>query len=964
MPKLIFRSNYMRDAPPEHLANYVKYIATREGVEKIPQSKSQLPATVKQQNLITSILRDISNAKDMLEYEDYLLHPTRENASEFITQALENNIDLIEKRKNYVDYIATRPRVERIGEHGLFTDAGTTIILAQVAEEAAKHKGIIWTHVISLRREDAVRLGYDNAAQWEELLRSKKAMLCKNMKISAENFQWYAAFHNESHHTHVHLMVYSRDEREGYLTRHGIEAMRFELAHSIFRQDFMSIYERQNQSRQSLKNTAESVMRELIQKVQSDICENKAIEEKIIYLSERLKKTSGKKVYGYLKPDLKILIDQIVDELAKDEKVSQFYVLWNEAQNDILKTYTGHFPNLPPLSAQKQFKSIKNMVIAEALKIGSHHFTFEEDEIELTSAVLEGGIGSTLPTAEVPISGEDFPSAINEIPPDEQKSLKCSSTRNGSEGSRCQVVWSERYKEARKRLYGYEEIEPDFESAYRLFLEEAETGNALAMQDLGRIYKDGLGVEINEAEAQEWCHKALRTFKTVEKEKPKPYIEYRIGKIYAAGLGTAQSYSEAANWFDMAVSQNHKFAQYSLAELYYQGQGVNQNYKTAFYLFAQSASQGNPYASYELAKMFRDGLGTKKSAEKADEHFQQAFTGFSLLERKNRDDKLQYRLGHMLYTGTGTDRNVPAAIRCFEKAAKLDNVHAQYMLGKIYLNTDDGTENIAKALLWLNKAAKSGNDLAQYALGKLYRDGCHVKRDFSKAVELFTHSAEHKNQYAAYALGKLFLSGDIVKDISSAVKWLELSARLGNSFAQYSLAKLYFAGEDIPKDIPRAVNLMKESARQNNQYAQYQLGKLYLWGVDIAKDVGASIKWLTTSAEQGNQYAQYALGKLYLTGRDVLKDREAALKWLTKSSEQGNIYAQFLIDHIDSSHEPSVLLIATRLMHHLANIFGEEPSWYRSGQSAQIDRKLLRKMHQKKMAQGHAHDDYAPKQIY
>lgn len=964
MPKLIFRSNYMRDAPPEHLANYVKYIATREGVEKIFQSKSQLPATVKQQNLITSILRDISDAKDMLEYEDYLLHPTRENATEFITQALENNIDLIGKRKNYVDYIATRPRVERIGEHGLFTDAGATIILAQVAEEAAKHKGVIWTHVISLRREDAVRLGYDSAAQWEELLRSKKAMLCKNMKISAENLQWYAAFHNESHHPHVHLMVYSRNEKEGYLTKHGIETMRSELAHSIFRQEFMSIYERQNQSRQSLKNTAESVMRELIQKIQSDICENKAIEEKIIHLSERLKKTGGKKVYGYLKPELKILIDQIVDELAKDERVSQFYVLWNEAQNDILKMYTGHFHDLSPLSAQKQFKSIKNMVIAEALKIGNHHVTFE-DETVLEPVVSEDEEQSTLPPAEeLPAFGENFPDAVDEILPDEQAFLKCSSTRNGSEGSRCQVAWSDRYQEARKRLYGYEKIEPDFESAYRLFLEEAETGNALAMQDLGRIYKDGLGVEKNEAEAQQWCHKALRTFKTVEKENPKPYIEYRIGKMYAAGLGTAQNYSKAANWFDMAVSQNHKFAQYSLAELYYQGNGVNQNYKTAFFLFAKSSSQGNPYASYELAKMFRHGLGTKKSAEQADECFQKAFIGFSLLERKNRDDKLQYRLGHMLYTGTGTDKSVPAAIRYFEKAAKLGNVHAQYMLGKIYLNTDDGTENIAKALLWFTKAAKSGNDLAQYALGKLYRDGCHVERDFSKAVDLFTHSAEQKNQYAAYALGKLFLSGDIVKDTSSAVKWLELSAGLGNSFAQYSLAKLYFAGEDVPKDIPRAINLMEESARQNNQYAQYQLGKLYLWGVDIAKDVDASIKWLTTSAEQGNPYAQYALGKLYLTGHDVLKDREAALKWLTKSSEQGNIYAQFLIDHIDSSHEPSVLLIATRLMHHLANIFDEEPSWYGSGQSARIDRKLLQKMHQKKMAQGHAHNDYAPKQIY
>lgn len=963
MPKLILRCNYLRDAPPEHLANYVKYIATREGVEKIDQSRARLPATLKQQNLIRQILRDIDDAKEMLEYGDYLLNPTRENASEFITQALENNVDLIGKRKNYVDYIATRPRVERIGEHGLFTDAGEPVILAQVADEAANHKGIVWTHVISLHREDAARLGYDSAAQWMELLRSKKAMLCKNMKIPAENLKWYAAFHNESHHPHVHLMVYSEDGREGYLTKKGIEAMRSELAHSIFRQDFMSIYERQNESRQSLKGNAEVVMRELIQEIQTGICENKDIEEKILQLSERLLKTGGKKVYGYLKAELKILIDQIVDELAKDERVSHFYSLWNEAQNDILKTYTGHFPDPPPLSEQKQFKSIKNMVIAEALEIGSHHFTFEDETVS-EPAVSGDGEQNTLPAEELPASGEDLPDAVDEVSPDEQKKPEDPSTRNESEEFHCHVAWNDRYQMARKYLYGDDETEPDFKAAYRLFLEEAETGNALAMHDLGRMHRDGLGMEMDEAAAQKWYQKALRAFQMAEAEKPKPYLEYRIGKMYAAGLGTAQDYTEAASWFDMAVEQNHKYAQYSLAGLYYQGYGVNQNYKTAFYLFSLSSGQGNPYASYELAKMLRDGLGTKKNTEKADEHFQEAFTGFSLLERRNRDDKLQYRLGQMLYTGIGTKKDIPAAIGYFEKAAKLGNVHSQYMLGRIYLDTNSGQENVEKALLWLTKAAENGNDLAQYALGKLYRDGSQIEKDLAKTIDLFTSSAEQENQYAAYSLGRLFLSGEIPRDIPAAVKWLTLSADLGNSFAQYALAKLYLSGEDIPKDAPKAVAFLEKSALQNNQFAQYRLGKLYLSGGDVAKDIELAVKCLTESAAQGNQYAQYVLGKLYLIGHDVPKDREAALKWLTASAEQGNLYARFLIDHIDSSREPSVLLAATRLMHHLGNIFREEPARYGGGPLMQVDRKLRRKIHRKKMAQGHAYGDHAPRQSY
>ncbi|MVB13063.1 MobL relaxases [Caprobacter fermentans] len=241
MPKIIFTSRYLRDAPAEHLTHYVKYLATRDGVEKIDESKLLLPATEKQRQLIGQLLRDIPSANELLEYGDYCESPTIGNATEFISLALEQNLNLIGKRENYVEYIAGRPRVERIGEHGLFTDEGVPVVLAQVQEDVCNHKGAVWTHVISLRREDAARLGYDSGKQWQDLLRSKKAMLCKHMKIDSENLRWYAAFHNESHHPHVHLMVYSAKDNGGFLTEPAIEAMRSELAHDIFRQDFAHI---------------------------------------------------------------------------------------------------------------------------------------------------------------------------------------------------------------------------------------------------------------------------------------------------------------------------------------------------------------------------------------------------------------------------------------------------------------------------------------------------------------------------------------------------------------------------------------------------------------------------------------------------------------------------------------------------------------------------------------------------
>ncbi len=377
MAKLIFTSRYIRDAPPEHLQNYVRYISTREGVEKVDESKKNLPVTPAQKDLIRQLVKDMPESKDMLEYEDYRQHPTIGNASEFITQALERNLDMAAMKENYVDYLANRPRVERIGEHGLFTDAGKPVILAEVQKEVSEHKGPVWTHVVSLRREDAARLGYDSAREWMSLLRSKRAMLCKYMKIDSGDLRWYAAFHNEGYHPHVHLMVYSAKDNDGYLTKAGIEAMRSELAHDIFRQDFAQICEGQNLARSSLKEKAAERMCLLTEEMLQGVCKNPVIGEKLQLLSERLKNTRGKKVYGYLKADMKRLVDQIVDELAKEPTVAETYQAWGEWQDQILLTYSSKAPSLPPLSSQKQLKSIKNMVIAEALKLSDHHFLYE-----------------------------------------------------------------------------------------------------------------------------------------------------------------------------------------------------------------------------------------------------------------------------------------------------------------------------------------------------------------------------------------------------------------------------------------------------------------------------------------------------------------------------------------------------------------------------------------------------------
>ncbi|BAL01442.1 hypothetical protein OBV_42430 [Oscillibacter valericigenes Sjm18-20] len=999
MPRIIFKCRYLKNAAA-HAENLVTYVATREGVEKLPRENRKLPASRKQKDLIAEILTRFPDSDRLFEYEDYQSSPTIENASEFISAALDQNLDQLSHQEVYVNYIATCPRVENLGAHGLFSDEDAPLVLSRVAEEAARHKGNIWTPIISLRREDAARLGYDNAAAWMALLRKQRNVFAEQMKIAPENLRWYAAFHNEGHHPHCHMIVYSANPREGYVTKPAIEKMRSSLAREIFQQDLLQIYSEQTSLRDSLTAESRDTLRELLEQMRTGTCENPVIEDMMSRLAERLQYTTGKKQYGYLKAPLKELVNQIVDELAKDERVAEAYAKWQELRNEVLRTYKDQLPEPLPLSQQKEFKQIKNMVIAEAVNLGSHRFTFEGDE-DADVPFHEETDEEADPELPLPEPEQDTSGVTgdreNDMPPDVTDGGFHPDSDEGEVG-KPYIAWNDRYKEARVFLFGSDDTEPDFKQALRLFLEEAEDGNALAMHDLGRMHADGLGVEMDADTACGWYKQALAAFEDIESEKENRYVEYRIGKMHAAGLGAEQDYEEAARWFSEAVAKKHKYAQYSLAGLYYRGQGVEKNFETAFNLYMHASVQHMPYADYELAKMYRDGVGTSANSTEAERHFEIAFQGFQQMEKQSRYDKLQYRLGQMLYTGTGTEKDISAAISYFEKSARLGNIHAQYMLGKIYLDADSGHENAEQAINWLMKSADGGNALAQYALGKLYRDGNHVEKDIGQAIAFFTSSAEQDNSYAAYALGKLYLQEEsILENVDTAVKWLKKSADLGNQFAQYALAKLYLYGVEIPKNIPKALELFQKSAEQGNQYAQYQLGKLYLQEESIPKDAEAAIRWLTASAEQGNQYAQYqlgklylqeesipknaeaairwltvsaeqgnqyaqyVLGKLYLMGDDVPRDKETAVRWLTLSAEQGNLYAQFFLEHMDSFRDPSLFLVVTRLLHHLSRIFREEQDRLPGGPHMQVDSKLRRKIRQKKIAQGHAPDDHEQK---
>lgn len=970
MAKLITKFKFIQ--PGGKAGSYLKYIATREGVDKIDDSKALLPVTKKQKDLIAQILRDFPDAKEMHEYDDYQTELTIGSASEFITRALEDNAQEMLSGKTYADYIATRPRAQRFGSHGLFTDDGEEINLTNVSEELNLHQGNVWTAILSLRREDAARLGFDDGYRWRNMLRTQTEKLSENLKIPMEHLRWFAAFHNESHHPHVHLIAYSTVENEGYLSKQGLNNLRSAFAKDIFTQDLLHIYKEQTEHRDTLKAESRRLIAGIISKINSGVYDNPVVETMLITLAGRLERTTGKKVYGYLKADVKDLIDSIVDEIAKDESVSALYDLWYQKREKVFETYTEKMPDRLPLSKNKEFKSIRNAVIQEAVNITAERVMDEETPDE------------DIPAPEY---AEDEVQDSSDSEPVEPE-LPYHGGRKKEK-----TWWTDEYKAARNCLYGTKTAPPDFSSALKLMAAEAKRGNGFAMYDLGRMHLSGLGCDEDEETAQEWFGKAYSAFISKEQtEKKKDYFQYRIGKLFSFGYGVEQDYTKAAEWYEKAVSENNPFAAYSLGSLYRRGQGVEQDDTQAFKLYEMAANHDekpNAYAMYELGRMFKDGIGTAPDKSKSAKWYAMAYSGFLSIEQSMADDKLYYRLGQMNLTGTGTEKNLLCAKEYFEKAAGLNNndaryglgrlylskdfaernpdtavdcliaaaqnghAYAQYTLGKLFLKGEDVPKNPTYALAWLEKAVEQENSAAEYLLGKTLLLGEDAEQDIRRGTALLSKAAEDGNECAAYTLGKAYLDGTILlQDIPKAMELLTQSADKGFVPAQYFMGKLLYRGEVVPQDIGKALFYLENAAEKENSYAAYLAGKIRLTEEGF-KDIPKAIHLFRLAAEQGNDYAEYQLGKLYLYGKEVERDYEQAIRWLTASAEHGNQYAAQLLHSIRRNKNWTAAMGALRLLQHISRMIQNRLEDERKGKGGIIiDRKLRRKIEEKNQALG------------
>ena len=643
MARLILKSPYLKCGGDSSVSGYLRYIGTRERVELLPDDR---PSTRKQEQLVRKLVKDFPLSKELDEYSDYKTKPTKASASVFITRALEENWSAVQQSEGYMKYIATRPRAERLGDHGLFGDEDA-VDLEQAMRELDQCTGNVWTHILSLKREDAARLGYDNAKAWRNLLRTNRNDIAAAMNIPPNHFRWYAAYHDEGEHPHVHMMAWSTEPSEAYLTREGIHKIKSTLTNQIFKQEMLHTYEQKSQSRDELVREARRAIRKLTQEMARSICSVPEIEQKMEQLAGQLETVKVKKSYGYLPKPVKKTVDEVVDKLEGLPVVRKCYEQWCALQSEVENYYHDKPREQKKLSQEKEFRQIKNAVIQEAERIRLGEITFEDADL----------------------TGHDEPEQV----------------------------------------------------------------------------------------------------------------------------------------------------------------------------------QGESYACLELRQIIRDER-------------------LSLEERDGAADELE-------------------------------------------------------------QLAERGDTHAQYLMGQLYRDGPLLIPDSQKAKDWFTQAAEHGLPEAQYALGKLLLSDDWeVRNSDEGTRWL------------------------------------RQAAENGSQWAAYRLGKEYLTGEVVTKDTIKAAEWFTRSAEAGNQYAQYMLGKLYLTGQGVTQDQAQAMVWFGRSAVQGNQYALFFLERQSDLHPPSVMLAVTRLLYHMSRIFQDNSVSTAVPTGRQVDRKLRRKIQEKKIAMGHKPDDHEEEQ--
>ena len=476
--------------------------------------------------------------------------------------ATRDGVELMEPTAGggYLEYIAERPR-----SHGLFSADGPAD-LEQTMEEISAHAGPVWTFIYSLKREDAARLGYENGESWRRLLLAHQTELAAAMKIPPSSFRWCAAFHDEKHHPHIHMMAWSNNPKQGYLTERGVEQMRSQPSNDIFQDELLSLYQQKDISYQEVRDAAMEAMGRLIREMKSGLCDSPIIAGQMETLAEMLSEVKGKKVYGYLKKPVKAQVDAIVDELARLPEVAECYEHWNRLRDELERYYKDTPREHKPLSQQQEFKAIKNIVIREAEELRLSTFTFEDASMK------------------------------DEVDEDQEEVYYAWSSH-----------WqmAEAYQNAKEILSVYENTEEEKAEQVRMLEQLWGAGFTVAAHLLGKCWRDGMGVLPDDEQAELWFRRAA--------EAGHDFSQYALGKL----LQSQRRMEEAVSWYEKAAAQGNPYAAYRLGKLYLEGKDVPKDTAKAVEYLSDAAQEGNQYAQYTLGKLYLTGEDVARDQEQA-----------------------------------------------------------------------------------------------------------------------------------------------------------------------------------------------------------------------------------------------------------------------------------------------------------------------------------------------------------
>lgn len=724
MARLITKFKYLKPHHEKSIGGYAKYIATREGVEKIDDSVKHAPASQKQQQLVRRILKDFSDTKDMLEYEDYLRNPTVGTASEFISRALEDNAHTAVNRKTYADYIATRPRAERIGSHGLFTDDGVHVQLSKVSEELNHHNGNVWTIIISLRREDAERLGFSSGARWRDMLRTQTQAIANNFKIPIEN----DSSDLDSPEVDPELLVPSDDT----VQIDPDDSLPAEKDPARKKSWWTDGYKRARTLLYGTKDSPPDLEKAFaLMQLEAETGNGFAMHD------------LGKMLLSGLGCDKDTEAAQQWFEKALEAFIQEEADTKNPAylQYRIGKMYSfGYGVEKNDLQAAQWYeKAVAQKNVFAAYSLGSLYHRGQgvaQDKDRAYSLFLMATNDAKKPNAYAAYTlGQMCREGVGTAASKEQSDGWYRRAYNGFLSMEETMADDKLYYRIGQMNLSGTGTPQDLKQAAFYFRKAADLNNTDALYGLGKLYlnKSYDGYDPQKAVA----------FLIEAAKQDHEFAQYTLGKLFLKGEAVPKNISYALRWLEEAAAKGNPYAEYLLGKSLLLGDDVDRDSERGEALLRKSADSGNVYAAYTLGKALLDGDLLLQDVPKALRLITQAADGgFS---------SAQYLLGKLLYRGEVIAQDIPKALSYLENASVQDHPYAAYLAGKILL-TEEAVKDIPKAIRYFEIASDAGNNFAEYQLGKLYLYGKEVSQDYEKAMAYLSSSAAHGNQYAAQLL--------------------------------------------------------------------------------------------------------------------------------------------------------------------------------------------------------------------